>query len=88
MRCRRFRIYGRVQGVRFRASAREEANRLAITGYAENCDDGSVEVLACGDGAALDQFAHWLQEGSPRATVSRVDAAESDCDGASGFDVR
>lgn len=42
-------VYGRVQGVGFRYTTQYEAKRLGLTGYAKNLDDGSVEVVACGD---------------------------------------
>ncbi|MEO8802998.1 MAG: acylphosphatase, partial [Rudaea sp.] len=49
MSCARFIISGRVQGVFFRASTREQAQRLKLGGYAKNSPDGTVEVLACGE---------------------------------------
>lgn len=73
MGCRLFRIEGRVQGVWFRESTRREAESLGITGYARNMNDGSVEVLACGDSDALDRLAAWLKRGPPMAQVTGVD---------------
>lgn len=35
-------VYGRVQGVGFRYTTQHEAQRLGLTGYAKNMDDGSV----------------------------------------------
>ena len=72
--CRKFRVVGRVQGVWFRESTRQQAGRLEITGYAINCPDGSVEVLACGDPPALDRLADWLRHGPPMAQVQSVSA--------------
>ena len=69
----RFIVSGRVQGVFFRASTREEALRLGLTGHARNLADGSVEVLACGDAAALAALEGWLRRGPPLARVARVD---------------
>lgn len=73
MSCARFRITGRVQGVFFRASTQREARRLGLTGHAVNRDDGSVEVLACGEPDALDALHDWLHDGSPAARVERVE---------------
>ena len=70
--CRKFRVEGRVQGVWFRESTRQQAERLGLTGYAVNCPDGSVEVLACGADNALDALAAWLREGPPLARVLAV----------------
>jgi len=70
--CRRFLIRGRVQGVWFRASTRDEARRLGLAGCAVNLPDGRVEVLACGNAAALDALAAWLRRGPPLAEVEEV----------------
>ena len=78
---RRFTIKGRVQGVFFRDSTRRVATSLGITGHAINLPNGDVEVLACGDPAALDQLAEWLHEGPPSASVIQVQAQEVEwCD--------
>ena len=79
--CRKFKVKGRVQGVWFRESTRRQAAFLNLTGYAINLPDGSVEVLACGDSAAIDRLAEWLQQGPPLASVSSVDETgfEGDC---------
>ncbi|MEE4274840.1 MAG: protein-L-isoaspartate(D-aspartate) O-methyltransferase, partial [Thermoleophilia bacterium] len=50
----KMRISGRVQGVFYRASTQREARRLGVAGYAKNRRDGSVEVWAQGDAAAVD----------------------------------
>uniref|UniRef100_A0A8J8AZH5 Acylphosphatase n=1 Tax=Coralloluteibacterium stylophorae TaxID=1776034 RepID=A0A8J8AZH5_9GAMM len=53
MNAARFFVSGYVQGVFFRASTRDEAERLELRGYARNLEDGRVEVLAIGEAAAL-----------------------------------
>jgi len=78
MGCVRFVVSGRVQGVFFRASTREEAQRLGLTGHARNLPDGTVEVVACGDDAALAQLESWLALGPPLAQVSRVQRSATD----------
>lgn len=72
MNAARFVVRGRVQGVFFRASAREEAVRLKLTGHARNLVDGSVEVVAYGDSVALDQLEAWLRDGPPTARVEEL----------------
>lgn len=69
---RQFWISGRVQGVFYRASTREQALRLQLTGYAKNHSDGRVEVLACGDEAALQALEQWLWRGPMAAEVLDV----------------
>lgn len=66
-------VHGRVQGVGFRYSTQREAQRLGLTGYARNMDDGSVEVVACGDSQKVEALIDWLKAGGPRsAKVERV----------------
>ncbi|AGG88107.1 MULTISPECIES: acylphosphatase [Rhodanobacter] len=80
----RFIVGGRVQGVCYRASAREQALALGVAGHAVNRRDGSVEVLACGEPAALDALERWLRQGPPAArvdTLSREDLPEQDLHG-------
>ena len=72
MACARFIVRGRVQGVFFRASTREQALRHHVSGYARNLADGSVEVLACGPDQALDALQEWLRQGPPSAHVENV----------------
>jgi acylphosphatase len=69
---RRFRITGKVQGVFFRQSTRSEAARLALTGYARNLPDGSVEVEAHGTAAAVEGLHRWLHTGPRMARVDKV----------------
>ncbi|MCS2158532.1 acylphosphatase [Scandinavium sp. H11S7] len=64
-------VHGMVQGVGFRYSTQREALKLGLTGYARNLDDGSVEVLACGEADKVEQLVAWLKAGGPRS--ARVD---------------
>ena len=73
MICKRCIVSGRVQGVWYRASTQRKADELHVTGYARNLPGGRVEVLACGDVAAVAQLVAWLWVGS---TASKVTAVE------------
>ncbi|MCW2095582.1 acylphosphatase [Lelliottia sp. 489] len=66
-------VHGTVQGVGFRYSTQREALQLGLTGYARNMDDGSVEVVACGDAEQVEKLVAWLKAGGPRsARVEKV----------------
>ncbi|HTU64790.1 MAG TPA: acylphosphatase [Steroidobacteraceae bacterium] len=78
MICRRSFVSGRVQGVFYRATCVKKATSLGLRGYARNLPDGRVEVLACGDAAAVEQFVAWLWEGSPASKVTGVDSGDAD----------
>jgi acylphosphatase len=68
-----FIVAGRVQGVCFRMYAREKAERLGLTGWVRNCPDGTVEITAEGESAALREFRAWCAHGPPYARVAAVD---------------
>ena len=70
-------IYGRVQGVWFRESMRQEAERLGITGWVQNCAEGSVEAVIAGDETAVLALLDWCHTGPPRARVEKVEQADT-----------
>jgi acylphosphatase len=70
---RRCLVSGRVQGVFYRASTRARAEALGVTGHARNLRDGRVEVLACGEPAAVEALCQWLWQGPPACSVSAVE---------------
>jgi acylphosphatase len=69
---KRFLVVGRVQGVGFRYFARDAARREGIVGTVQNLDDGSVEVVACGDAEAMTRFEIALRRGPAGARVEDV----------------
>ncbi len=83
--CQLYRVTGRVQGVFYRDSTREVAERLGITGYAKNMPDGSVEVLACGNNENLSELLTWLRVGPRMAAVDEVSVTVTDCEPPVGF---
>lgn len=83
----RYKVSGRVQGVGFRASARAQALALGLSGWARNCSDGGVEVLACGAAAQLGALHHWLHSGPPHAQVTAVTESSAPLARLDGFEV-
>lgn len=80
-------ISGTVQGVWFRASAKDEALQLNVTGWARNLPDGRVEVLAYGERDQLAKLYTWLQKGPRLAKVTQASYEELPWHEYSGFDV-
>jgi acylphosphatase len=78
--CKKCLVAGRVQGVFYRGSAARRAQELGVHGYARNMPDGRVEVLACGDSAAVAAFVQWLWLGSSASQVSSVEVMDEPCD--------
>lgn len=67
----RFIVSGKVQGVHYRDSAREEALRLGITGWIQNTPENTVIGVAVGGEEQLRQFISWCKQGPP---LSQVDS--------------
>jgi acylphosphatase len=84
---RMIRVYGRVQGVSFRVSARAEARRLGLTGFARNESGGSVAIEVEGEEEALDRFVAWCRAGPPAAEVERVEAEPTAVKGHERFSI-
>ncbi|HFC54458.1 MAG TPA: acylphosphatase [Gammaproteobacteria bacterium] len=74
--CMRCVVHGRVQGVFFRASTRDVAGKLGLSGGVSNLPDGGVEVIACGEARALEELRRWLRKGPPLARVESLQCEE------------
>ena len=70
--CLRCIVNGKVQGVFYRSSTQARARTSKVTGWVRNCDDGSVELLACGDQENVNDLCEWLWEGPGHANVTAV----------------
>ncbi len=66
-------ISGRVQGVFFRAYARDAAQQIGVTGWVRNLPDRRVEAVFEGAADKVEKMLQWCNEGSP---MSRVDSVE------------
>lgn len=65
-------VKGKVQGVFYRASAREVAEALKLTGWVRNTEEGNVEIVASGTKDQIKQFVDWCHQGPPKAIVSDI----------------
>ncbi|HJW84947.1 MAG TPA: acylphosphatase [Anaerolineae bacterium] len=66
-------VHGQVQGVNFRYYTLLQAQTLELAGWVRNRPDGTVEVIAEGPRAALDDLLDYLRYGPSHARVDRVD---------------
>jgi acylphosphatase len=75
-------VYGRVQGVFFRAFTSRCARELVLTGYVRNLPDGkAVEVQAEGERNKLERLIDYLKDGPPGARVEKVETNWSEYTG-------
>jgi acylphosphatase len=85
---RRVLITGRVQGVWFRESCRDQAQAAGVAGSVRNLADGRVEVVLEGPPAAVDEVVAWCRHGPPRARVDGIEVVDEAPVGEQGFRVR
>lgn len=87
--CVQLRISGRVQGVFFRQSTKEQADRLGVFGWVRNLPDGDVEALLEGAPEQVEALVRWCHTGPPAARVDAVERADvHSTGGLQTFDVR
>ena len=84
---RRIVVHGQVQGVFFRDTCRREARSRHVAGWVRNNEDGTVEAVFEGDPDAVTTLVDWTHDGPAGARVSRVEVAEEEPEGLSGFRV-
>ncbi len=80
-------IQGRVQGVFFRASTKEMADKLGIAGQVRNLPDGSVWIAAESEESAMESFIAWCRQGPPRAQVTGLRLIDAPIQHYKGFEV-
>lgn len=73
-------IHGRVQGVWFRATTREQARLLGVYGWVRNTPEGDVEAHVQGEPDAVDNLIAWCRQGPPGARVDSVEFDEVEPD--------
>jgi acylphosphatase len=73
---RRLQVYGRVQGVAYRAWTVQTAQALGVRGWVRNRRDGSVEALLVGAEAAVARLIEACRRGPPAAQVARIDISD------------
>ncbi len=85
---RHIRAHGLVQGVFFRDTVRQTAQRLGVAGWVSNCLDGTVEAVFEGPSEAVEELVQACRSGPGDARVERLEVTEQEPEGISGFGVR
>ena len=78
-------IKGKVQGVNYRANAKNVADLLGIKGWVKNLTDNNVEIIATAAADVLQKFIGWCKQGPSRAAVEEVNVEETALEEFSGF---
>ena len=85
---RRVVVRGRVQGVFFRASCRDAAHALGVSGWVSNEPDGTVQAVFEGDEGAVEGMVAWCHSGPPQSQVHGVEVIGEEPTGERGFSTR
>lgn len=81
-------IKGKVQGVFYRATARQIAVSAGITGWIRNTEEGNVEAIVSGSEEQLQKFIQWCKQGSEKAIVDEVIVTDKEERIFAGFAIR
>ena len=81
-------VSGKVQGVFFRASTKDEALSCNVKGWCKNQRDGTVFIHAEGESANLEKFVRWCHHGPPMSKVAKVSTKDSQFSGMRKFEIR
>jgi acylphosphatase len=81
-------VSGRVQGVFYRATTRDEARERGVDGWVTNLEDGRVEAVFEGSEPAVEAMVEWCHGGSDRARVEGVETEYGQPEGLDGFEIR
>lgn len=82
-------ISGRVQGVWFRATTKQKAEQLGLTGWVRNTYDGNVEAVFEGEENSVQEMLDWCRHGPPLSKVENIEVKnESPTNGFDSFSIR
>ena len=85
MKTIRLTIKGKVQGVFYRATAKDVADLTGIKGWVRNLPDNNVEIIATASEELLQKFINWCKQGPPKARVEDVIVEELNLQAFNGF---
>lgn len=81
-------IKGKVQGVFYRATAKDVADEVGVKGWIRNSADGNVEAVVTGNQQQLDEFVRWCKKGSRGSHVEEVIVSPQADEGFGEFEIR
>jgi acylphosphatase len=81
-------VSGKVQGVFYRQSTVEIANKLGLNGFVRNEPNGSVYIEAEGAEDQLNKLVEWCRKGPARAEVTDLKFSEGGIRKFSSFELR
>lgn len=81
-------VFGKVQGVWYRASTKNKAQELGLNGFVLNQEDGCVFIEVSGEAEKINALLEWCKEGPTHAKVEKLEVKEIDFRELPIFEVR
>lgn len=72
----RFIIQGTVQGIFYRQFVKENADKLKLTGFTRNFENGDVEVVVEGEADAIERLSNFCKKGPQHSQIRNVRVEE------------
>jgi acylphosphatase len=85
MKTIRLTIKGKVQGVFYRATAKDVADLIGVKGWVRNLPDNNVEITVTATEEILQKFINWCKQGPPKAKVEEIIVEDLDLEEFNGF---
>lgn len=79
-------VFGKVQGVFYRATTKSVADDLQLTGWVKNESDGTVLIVAQGE--RINELIEWTKKGPQFARVDRQEVKEVSDEAFDSFEIR
>lgn len=81
-------VKGKVQGVGFRWTIVDHAEKFKLTGRTRNLSNGAVEIIAQGEKKVLEEFLKAVEADPGNARISSITQTFRPCEGPfSGFSI-
>ena len=80
-------FFGTVQGVLFRKFIKEQADKLKITGFVRNLEDGSLEAWIEGNSKSVNDMIEICRQGPPHSQIKRIDILDEKFEGFKVFKI-
>jgi len=80
-------VYGRVQGVGFRAFIYKQAQNLLLKGYVKNMSNGTVQIVLQGPEKQINQLVELAKDGPSLSNVTNIKITEEDMEAFTDFHI-
>ena len=81
-------VCGKVQGVTYRTSAKQEAERLGIKGFVKNETNGDVYLELEGSEEQLNKMVRWCRIGPPQSRVKEIYFNDAEVKNFTAFEIK